>query len=144
MGRYREVQTEKEARRYASAIWWVLWAVCFLMLAYTVRMQYSEYICFKGAKSIVAKYVYDNGVERAVLMDEDNHYHSFNITGMGAKHDGDSIVLYYTDDINFAQPRIGAATWIRSYVLFGVGFILISIRLVFIYRSDHSVYDVGG
>ena len=66
-------------------------------------------------------------------MDEENHYHSFNITGMGAEHDGDSIVLYYKDDINLAEPQIGAATWIRSYAIFGTGFVLLSIKLISIY-----------
>jgi hypothetical protein len=75
-------------------------------------------------------------------MDEENHYHSFNITGMGAEHDGDSIVLYYKDDINLAKPRVGVGTWIRSYVLFGIAFVLISTRLIFIYRSYHSVHYV--
>ena len=147
MGRYREVHTEKEAKRfarqYAATVWWVLWAICFLILAYTVRMQYSEYKSIKGANSVVAKYSSEKGVELATFMDEDNHYHSFDITGMGAKHDGDSIVLYYTDDVNLAQPRVGAATWIRSYAIFGVAFILLSIRLIVIYRSDHSVYTDG-
>ena len=147
MGRYREVHTEKEARRsarrYTSSIWWVLWTVCFVILAYTVRMQYSEYKSIKGANSVVAKYSFEKGVERATFMDEDKHYHSYDITGMGAEHDGDSIVLYYTDDINLAQPRVGAATWIRSYAIFGVAFILLSIRLIVIYRSDHSVYADG-
>ncbi|MBR6326382.1 MAG: hypothetical protein IKR61_06205, partial [Lachnospiraceae bacterium] len=64
-------------------------------------------------------------------------------TGMGAEHDGDSIVLYYTDDINLAQPRIGVATWIRTYAIFGVALILLSIRLIVVYRSDHSVYSDG-
>ena len=143
MGRYREVQTEKDARRYSATIWWVLWAVCVLVLIYTVKTQYSEYKSIKGANSVVAKYTFANGREIASFMDGDNHYHSIDITGMGAKYDGDSIVLYYTDDINLAQPRIGASTWIRSYAIFGVGFILISIRLIAIYRSDNSVYDVG-
>ena len=75
-------------------------------------------------------------------MDEENHYHSFNITGMGAEHDGDSIVLYYKDVINLAKPRVGVGTWIRSYVLFGIAFVLISTRLIFIYRSYHSVHYV--
>ncbi|SCY74711.1 site-specific DNA recombinase [Butyrivibrio sp. INlla14] len=83
------------------------------------------------------------GVETATFMDEENHYHSYNITGMGAEHDGDSIVLYYTDDVNLAQPRIGLATWIRTYAIFGVALILLSIRLIVIYKSDHSVYADG-
>lgn len=76
-------------------------------------------------------------------VDEDNHYHSYNITDMGAEHDGDSIVLYYKDDINLAQPRVGEATWIRTYAIFGVALILLSIRLIVIYRSDHNVYADG-
>ena len=143
MGRYREVQTEKDARRYSATIWWALWAVCLGIMVYTVWMQYSEYMSIKDANSVVAKYTSENGMERASFTDEDNHYHSFDITGMGAKHDGDSIVLYYTDDIYLAQPRIGAATWIRSYAIFGIGFILLSIKLIVVYRSDHSVYDAG-
>ena len=143
MGRYREEYTEKGERRFAATIWWVLWTVCFLILAYTASMQYSEYKSINGAKSVAAKYILDKGVERATFTDEDNHYHSIDITGIGAKHDGDSIVLYYTDDINLAQPRIYAATWIRSYVLFGIGFILLSIRLIIIYRPVHHVYDAG-
>ena len=147
MGRYREVHTEKEAkrfaRRYAATIWWVLWVICFLILAYTAGMQYSEYKSIKGANTVVAKYSSEKGVEVATFLDENNHYHSYNITDMGAEHDGDSIVLYYTDDINLAQPRIGVATWIRSYAIFGIALILLSIRLIVIYKSDHSVYADG-
>ncbi len=143
MGRYREVHTEKDERRYSATIWWALWAVCFGIMVYTVWMQYSEYSSIKGTNSVVAKYTSENGQERASFMDEDNKYHSFDITGMGAKHDGDSIVLYYTDDIYLAQPRIGASTWIRSYVIFGVGLILISIKLILVYKTDHSVYNAG-
>lgn len=147
MGRYREVHTEKEAkrnaRRYAATIWWVLWAFCFIILVYTARMQYSEYKRIQGANSVVAKYTSGKSGEFATFMDEDNHYHSYTITGMGAEHDGDSIVLYYKDDINFAQPRVGVATWIRSYAIFGVAIILLSIRLIVVYRSDHSVSADG-
>ncbi len=63
---------------------------------------------------------------------------------MGAAHDGDSIVLYYKGDIDSALPRVGAATWIRSYVLFGLAFIYLSIRLIVIYKSDHNIYDANG
>ena len=62
---------------------------------------------------------------------------------VGAEHDGDSIVLYYTDDMDLAQPRIGVATWIRTYAIFGVALLLLSIRLIVVYRSDHSVYGDG-
>ena len=145
MGRYREVKTEKEAgkdaRRYASTIWWLLWAFCFFILVYTGGMQFSEYKNIKDAKSVVAKYTSGDGFEHALLTDEDGRFHSFDITGMGAEHEGESIVLYYKDDINLAQPRVGMATWIRSYVIFGIALILLSIRLIFIYRADHSVYD---
>jgi hypothetical protein len=147
MGRYREVHSEKEAkrnaRRYAATIWWVLWAFCFIILAYTARLQYVEYKSIQGANSVVAKYTSDKNVELATYTDDDGRYHSYHITGMGAEHDGDSIVLYYKDDINLAQPRVGAATWIRSYAIFGIAIILLSIRLIVVYRSDHSVYGDG-
>lgn len=145
MGRYREVHTEKEAERYArrypATICWALWVICFLILAYTVAMHCSEYIRIKDANSVVAKYTSEKDFEHASFFDEDNHYHSYDITGMGAEHDGESIVLYYKDNIDLAQPRVGLATWLRSYVLFGIVLILLSIRLVLIYKSDHSVYD---
>ena len=148
MGRYREMRTEKEEkrdeRRYAATIWWLLWVICFFILAYTIVMQYSEYKSFKGANSVVAKYTSGEGFEHALYTDEDGQFHYYDITGMGAEHDGDSIVLYYKDDINLALPRVGAATWIRSYVIFGIAFILLSIRLIVIYRSDHSVCNDKG
>ena len=56
-------------------------------------MLYSEYKSIKGANTVVAKYSSGKSVETATFMDDDNHYHSYNITGMGAEHDGDSIVL---------------------------------------------------
>lgn len=143
MGRYRDVKTEKDDRRYAAGIWWILWAVCFGIMAYTIFMQVSEYRLVHEGKSIVAKYSLDKGVERATYFDEENHYHTYDLTGVGAAHDEDTIVLYYRDDINLAQPRIGASTWIRSYAIFGVGLILLSIRLYFIYKADHRVYGVG-
>lgn len=143
MGRYRDVQTEKDARRYAAGIWWILWAVCFGIILYTVWMQYLEYRLVHEGKSIVAEYSVYKGSEQATYYDDENHYHSYNLTGMDAAHDGDTIVLYYKDDINLAQPRIAVRTWLRSYAIFGVGLILLSIRLYFIYKSDYSVYDVG-
>ena len=143
MGRYREEYSEKEERRYATAIWWGLWVVCFLILVYTVGMHYSELKSVKGGNSVVAKYISEKGVERAFFIDEDNNYHYYDITGMGAEHDGDSIVLYYKDDINLAEPRVGAETWIRSYALFGTAIILLSIRLIVLYRPKRHVYDAG-
>ena len=148
MGRFREVHTEKEAKRYArryvATICWMLWAICSIILGYTVAMQYSEYKNIKGATSVVAKYSSGKGYEQASFMDDENHYHSYDITGMGAEHDGDSIVLYYKDNVDLALPRVGASTWIRSYVLFGLAFIYLSIRLIVIYKSDHSVNDANG
>lgn len=143
MGRYRDVQTEKDARSYAATIWWILWAVCFVIMLYTVWMQISEYRLVHNGKSIVAEYSLYKGVERATYYDEENHYHSYDLSGLGAAHGEDTIVLYYMDDINLAQPRIGFKTWLRTYAIFGVGLVLLSIRLLFIYKADHKIYDVG-
>ena len=56
MGRYREVKTEKEAgkdaRRYASTIWWMLWAFCFFILVYTGGIQFSEYKILKMLRAL--------------------------------------------------------------------------------------------
>ena len=145
MGRYRERLTEKqekrEDRRFDTAIWWVLWALCLFLVAYIVRMQYSEYKSIKGAKTVVANYTVSNKVERAAFRDEDGNFHSFDITGEGAEHDGDTIVLYYKDNIDLAEPRLSVGTWIRAYVLFGIPFVLLSVKLVFIYKPRRNDYE---
>ncbi len=143
MGRYREVQTEKDERRYAAAIWWALWAVCFGIMAYTVWMQVSEYRLVHEGKSIVAEYRMNKGVEQATYYDEEHHYHAYDLTGAGAAHDEDTVVLYYMDNIDLAQPKLSFGTWLRSYAIFGVGLVLLSIKLYFVYKEDHSVYNAG-
>ena len=135
MGRYKEEYSEKEDRRYTTTLWWILWVVFFGILAYTVLMHVSEYKLVHEGKSIVAEYRFYKGVEQAAYYDEENHYHLYDITGVGADHDEDTVVLYYMDDINLAEPKIGAKTWIRSYAIFGTGLILLSIRLFFIYKA---------
>ncbi len=45
-------------------------------------------------------------------------------------------------NLDLAEPKVGLATWIRSYVIFGIAIILLSIMLIAIYRSDHGIYDV--
>ncbi len=136
MGRYREVQTKKDDRSYEAGVWWALWIVCFGVMAYTVWMQISEYRLVHEGTSIVAEYVAYKGAEQANYYDEEHRYHFYDLTGAGAVHDEDTIVLYYRDNIDLAQPRIGFATWLRSYAIFGTGLILLSIRLYFIYKHE--------
>lgn len=143
MGRYRQVQTEKDAKSYAARIWWALWLVCFFVLFYTAWQQLIEFDLVHNGQSITATYNVYKGAEIATYRDDANHYYSFDVSGLDARHEEDTIEMYYKDSIYSAQPRVRVRTWVKSYVLFGIGLILLSIKLWRIYTSNQDIYDVG-
>lgn len=133
MGRYREVETEEQDKSYEARIWWVLWGVALIVLIYTVWHQVREYDLIHNGQCIEAEYYVYNGQEMAKYRDEDNRYHSYNVSGLDAVHDEDTIKLYYKDNLNPAEPHRHPRIWIFSYLLFGAIFAGCSLRLRKIY-----------
>ncbi len=136
MGRYREVQTEQQEKSYEARIWWALWAIALIALAYTVWHQVREYDLVHNGQCIEAEYYVYNGQELAKYLDQDNRYHSYNVSGFDAVHDEQTIKLYYKDNINFAEPRRRFRSWLFSYLLFVPAFAGCSLRLHKIYRKN--------
>ena len=65
-----------------------------------------------------------------------------NISGLNAVHEEDTIKMYYWTDIHAAEPHRDPMLWVRSYVIFGIGIIVCSVRLYKIYTTPYEIYDV--
>lgn len=135
MGRYREVETEQQEKSYEARIWWALWCVALTVLIYTVWHQYREFDLVHNGQCIEAEYHVYNGNELARYRDENNGYHSYNVSGMDAIHGEQTILLYYKDNIAHAEPHRHPRVWLFSYVLFVPIFVGCSLRLRKIYRQ---------
>lgn len=142
MGRYREVETIQDSRSYDARIWWAFWAVALIVLIYTAWHQIREYDLVHNGNSIVAEYYIYNEQELARYLDENNRYHSYNVSGLNAIHEEDTITLYYKTSIDAAEPHRHPKTWIYSYIIFGIALVLCSLKIYKIYTEDREVYDV--
>ena len=144
MGRYREVETEQQAKSFEARIWWVFWGIALVVLAYTVWHQVREYDLVHNGQWIEAEYYTYNGKELAKYRDENNRYYGFDVSGRDAIHDENTIKLYYKTSISAAEPHIHPRMWIFSYVLFGTAFVLCSLKLHQIYsKQDNDFQDWG-
>lgn len=142
MGRYREVQTEKQYKSYQARIWWILWGVALTVLLYTLWHHLRETDLVLNGQCIVAEYYNYGGREYARYRTEDNQLHSYNLTGLAPVHDGDTIKLYYKTYIGAAEPRSNPKQWIWSYVVCGLALVLISLKLRKIYTTPYEIYDI--
>lgn len=133
MGRYREVETEQQEKSYEARIWWALWGVALMAMAYTAWHQAHEYDLVHNGLCIEAEYYIYNGQELAKYCDENNRWHFYNVSGFDAIHDENTIKLYYKENINLAEPHRHPWIWIFSYLLFGAIFSGCSLRLRKIY-----------
>ncbi len=142
MGRYRHVETAREERSFEARIWWAFWGISLVVLCYTVFHQVKEYDLVHNGNSFEASYEVYKDQELVTYYDENNHYYSYNVSGMDAVHGEDTIMMYYTDDIDRAQPHIDPKIWIFPYTLFGIMFVVSSLRLRKIYHQKNlPLYD---
>lgn len=143
MGRYRQVETEQEAKSYEARIWWVFWGVALIVLIYTIWHQTREYDLVHNGQCIEAEYYIYNGKELARYQDENNRYYSYDVSGRDAVHDEHTIKLYYKTNISAAEPHIHPRVWIFPYLLFGSMFVLCTLKLRKIYRQNRYISNEG-
>ena len=142
MGRYRHVETAREKRSLEARIWWTFFGISLLVLCYTVFHQVKEYRLVHYGNSFEAEYQVYQGRELATYYDENNHYYHYDISGMDAIHGENTVTMYYTDDMYRAQPHMHPRMWIFPYALFGVMFLVCSLRLRKIYsKKNLSLYE---
>jgi len=139
MSSYQDFYSEKEEQSYEARIWWVFWVVAVIVIAYTVWHQYRNYDLVHNGTCIEAEYMEYNGQELARYRDETGRVvASVNLDGMNAIHDEDTILLYYKDNINFAEPKRNPKAWICSYIIFGLLLAGTSYKLYTIYKHKPS------
>lgn len=137
MGKYHQYETIKDQRSYDSRIWWALWAIALIVLIFSVWHNLRKYDLIKNGNCIEADYYTYNGQELARYTDENNHYYTFNVSGLSTVHSEDKVLLYYKDRINLAEPETDFRLFLSCYIGFGLAFILISYKLVKIYKKPY-------
>ena len=145
MGRYRsEKDYEQEYKEYQSAIWKGFLAFSILLLLYTAYHHGKELIAVFTGTAIVCEYEEGNTLGQAYAIARyrnGNQLYSFDLDGYDPVIKDNTITLYYTEQISQAIPRSRAASWLRSYILFG-GISALSIwKIRKIYKEPNYLYD---
>lgn len=133
MGQYDHFETEQDEKSFAARIWWVLWIVALLALAYSIYHHTRSFNLVHNGTCIEAEYYVYNGEEIARYTDENNRHYSYNLSGLDAIHEENTVKLYYIDRIQLAEPRRDPKIWIFSYLGFGAAIVFCSYKLVKIY-----------
>ena len=132
------IYDEKKEKKYHARIWWFLLGVVVFVLLRGVIFHIEEVRMKKCFQVIEATY-YENTAQ-AVYVEENGLYHQYDISGFAAEHEGDTIKLYYENQIAYAKPVREAGFWTRTYLTFGLAGIFITWRLWMIYKKQ----DLGG
>lgn len=127
---------EKEDQRYQSAIWKFLLLLSVLMLAFVVFIHIKELNTIHNGTSFVADYYVDTqGRSMASYHDTTGRLHVYQISAERAIINGDTITMYYTDDINDAIIQSTWTSWVWYYLIFGIIFAISLWRLIKIYKK---------
>lgn len=126
------VYDERKEKSYHARIWWTLFIVAVLILLRGLMFHIDEIKLQHGGRQIVAEY--NESTAQAVYRGEDGSYHQYDISGFTAEHDGDTITLYYEDEVGYAEPVHTIGFWIKTYLIFGVASLFCSWRLWSIYK----------
>lgn len=127
------VYDEKKEKSYHARIWWFLFAAAVLILLRGVTFHINEIKMKNSWNEIEATY-YETTAQ-AVYIEENGAYHQYDISGFSAEHDGDTIKLYYEDQIGYAEPVHEASFWGQTYLIFGLATLFIAWRLWVIYKK---------
>lgn len=127
------VYNDKEEKKYQRTVWLVLAILAGGILISLVCRHIGDLRLIGSANMIEAKYE-ERGAQRiAEYTDENGRVYKYAL-GAYAAHDGDSIRLYYGEDIRQAVPVSSWGWWIFQYLFFGAVFGVSLWRLVRIYH----------
>jgi len=142
MGKYQQYETIKDQRSYDARIWWALWAIALLVLIFTVWHTVRQRDLIRNGNCIEADYYTYNGQELARYIDPEGRIYSFNVSGLSTVHLENTVLLYYKDQISLAEPQINPKLFLACYIGFGLALVLISCKLVKIYKSPYYANEV--
>lgn len=131
---------EKKEKRHEASLWFYLMGAAVVILCVVLHHHISEIVTVHTGTCIEAEYsVLGNGNEVATYYDAEGKAHFFNISGMNAKLEGETVRLYYTDNIRDAITRVPWHERLFHYSFFGVIFGISLWRILKIYgRSSKS------
>lgn len=127
------VYDEKKEKSYHARIWWALLIAAVLILLRGVTFHIDERKMVHSGNQILAEY--NESTAQAVYWDTDGLYHQYDISGFSAEHDGDSITLYYRENVAYAEPVHTTGFWLKTYLIFGAASLLCGWRLWKIYKG---------
>lgn len=126
------VYDEKAERSYQARIWWALFIAAALILLRGVTFHIDEIKLVNGGNMITANY--NENTAQAFYIEDSGAYHQYDISGFSAVHDGDTINLYYEDEIAYAEPIHTVGFWLQTYLFFGTAMLFTGWRLWKIYK----------
>ena len=145
MGRYRNSNDyAKEDKKNQSALWKGLLLISSLLLLYTIYHHGKELITIFTGTAIECEYEEGNVPGQAYAVaryQEGDKVYSFNLEGYAPAVKGNTVTMYYTEQISQAIPRSRASSWLRSYVLFGGISALCIWKIRKIYQEPDYQYD---
>ena len=146
MGRYRSIETEKSEQRFEARIWWALAGIAVVVLVITAFQHFQNYRLVHSGTRVEAEYIiYEKTGREAARYTDPNTQQIivYDLESMDAVHEGDTIYLYYTDNINAARPQQKASIFLFAYLLFGAMLLFSSWRIARIYskKGDSIAYE---
>lgn len=111
------VYDEKKEKRYQARIWWFLFGAAVLIMLRGVTFHVHE-VQMKRSYSVIEATYYEDTAQ-AVYREENGGYHQYDISGFSAEYEGDTIRLYYKEQIGFAEPVHDIRFWIKTYLILG-------------------------
>ena len=134
------VYDDKAEKVYHSKIWIVLGGIAALILISLCCRLGSEIMLKMNGNSIEAEYCKDASKIYAWIYADDGKTYSVNLEQYFAPvHNGDSITLYYYDDITQAKPISQVSAWVGYFSFFGLILGISAWRLHAIWRPKSHV-----
>lgn len=128
---------DKKEKHFQADIWFLLAGLSFLIFASSCYLHIKERHLINDGICIEAEY--HAPTMTATYFDENGKYHHFDISGFAPVVDGDTIRLYYMQDIAKASPENTSSSWIGIHLFFIVLFAFSMWRILAVYRKKSHI-----
>lgn len=127
------VYDDKKEKHYQSRIWIVLACVTLVILISMVIKCGKEIYLINYGQRIDAVYSEEHGQLLARFRDENDMLRIIDISAYRPAHEGDRVILYYTDSKAEPRPVNTLLSWVLYYLFFGglFGFCIWRIRKIY-------------
>lgn len=133
------VYDEKKEKRYHAGIWACLIFCAALILIRAVSYHVEEIIMVSRNSYLEAQY--NEKSMQAYYIDESGRWRQYDISGFAPVHEGESIRLYYEENIEEAQPVNSLSFWLFVYALTGGISAFALWRILRIYRKKKHIRE---